>query len=31
MGPNGAGKTTIVSIVGGYLLPTSGCRWSEYY
>ena len=24
MGPNGAGKTTIVSIVGGYLLPTSG-------
>lgn len=31
LGPNGAGKTTIVSIVGGYLLPTSGCRWSEYY
>lgn len=24
LGPNGAGKTTIVSIVGGYLLPTSG-------
>lgn len=23
-GPNGAGKTTIVSIIGGYLLPTSG-------
>ncbi|NRN75316.1 ABC transporter ATP-binding protein [Lactobacillus helveticus] len=22
--PNGAGKTTIVSIIGGYLLPTSG-------
>ena len=24
LGPNGAGKTTIVSIIGGYLLPTSG-------
>ncbi|NRO02905.1 ABC transporter ATP-binding protein NatA [Lactobacillus helveticus] len=24
LGPNGAGKTTIVSISGGYLLPTSG-------
>ncbi|WP_125762262.1 ABC transporter ATP-binding protein [Companilactobacillus hulinensis] len=24
LGPNGAGKTTIVSMVGGYLLPTSG-------
>ena len=24
LGPNGAGKTTTVSIIGGYLLPTSG-------
>lgn len=24
IGPNGAGKTTIVSMIGGYLLPTSG-------
>lgn len=24
LGPNGAGKTTIVSMIGGYLLPTSG-------
>ncbi len=24
LGPNGAGKTTIVSIIGGYLIPTSG-------
>ncbi len=24
LGPNGTGKTTIVSIIGGYLLPTSG-------
>lgn len=24
LGPNGAGKTTIVSIIGGYLLPTKG-------
>ena len=24
LGPNGAGKTTIVSIIGGYLLPTPG-------
>jgi ABC-2 type transport system ATP-binding protein len=24
LGPNGAGKTTIVSIIGGYLLPTEG-------
>ncbi|MEN2348873.1 ABC transporter ATP-binding protein [Lactobacillus helveticus] len=24
LGPNGAGKTTIVSIIGGYLLTTSG-------
>ncbi|WEV40510.1 ABC transporter ATP-binding protein [Lactobacillus sp. ESL0681] len=24
LGPNGAGKTTIVSIIGGYLLPTAG-------
>lgn len=24
LGPNGAGKTTTVSIIGGYLIPTSG-------
>jgi len=24
LGPNGAGKTTTVSMIGGYLLPTSG-------
>ncbi|BDR60301.1 ABC transporter ATP-binding protein [Lactobacillus xylocopicola] len=24
LGPNGAGKTTIVSVIGGYLIPSSG-------